>query len=305
MILGSEGRLGVITEVTAQVHRIPEKRDIYAYFFPNWEAGIAAMQAIAESDATPSITRVSDARETGFSLATAKERKGMDKFLAGTVLPSLMRRKGWKDLTQICLSFIGYEGGKEHASARRSSSTRSSRSTAGWASAPAPACSTTRRSSTPRTCATSCSTGARRAMSRRRRRRGRSCCRCTTTRSRPPRPRTTEIGIKGWIMAHLSHSYHSGACLYFTFAFVFSKDPLAEYDQVKSAIQQSFVDNGGTISHHHGVGVEHAQWLDGNISTQGVGVMRRCSRESDPGDNSTRARSSQAASTTRGEGGPR
>ena len=64
-------------------------------------------------------------------------------------------------------------------------------------------------------------------------------------------------------MCHLSHSYHSGACLYFTFAFRFTgDDPLAQYDVVKSAIQQSFVDNGGTLSHHHAVGTEHARWLD-------------------------------------------
>ena len=63
-----------------------------------------------------------------------------------------------------------------------------------------------------------------------------------------------EIGIKGWIMSHMCHSYHSGACLYFTFAFVFKNDPIAEYNLVKNAIQQSFVDNDATISHHHGVG---------------------------------------------------
>ncbi len=83
-------------------------------------------------------------------------------------------------------------------------------------------------------------------------------------------------------MCHLSHSYHSGACLYFTFAFVFGEDPIAEYDVVKRAIQQSFVDHGGTISHHHGVGVEHAPWLSDDISPEGVAVMRGLFSAADP-----------------------
>ena len=27
-----------------------------------------------------------------------------------------------------------------------------------------------------------------------------------------------ELGVQGYVMCHLSHSYHAGACLYFTFA---------------------------------------------------------------------------------------
>ena len=92
-----------------------------------------------------------------------------------------------------------------------------------------------------------------------------------------------QLGVTGWIMSHLSHSYHSGACLYFTFAFVFGDDPIREYDLVKSAIQQSFIDNGGTLSHHHGVGLEHAPWLEQDISAQGVGIVTGLFEATDPG----------------------
>jgi alkyldihydroxyacetonephosphate synthase len=93
------------------------------------------------------------------------------------------------------------------------------------------------------------------------------------------------LGIKGWIMAHQSHSYASGACLYFTFAFVGKKDMLAEYDVVKAAIQQSFIDNGATLSHHHGVGVEHSPWMAQDISEQGVAVMDALFTSTDPKSN--------------------
>ena len=55
---------------------------------------------------------------------------------------------------------------------------------------------------------------------------------------------------------------------------------------MKSAIQQAFVDNGGTLSHHHAVGTEHAEWLEQDISAPGVGdAARRCSTAIDPGRN--------------------
>ena len=39
MVLGSEGRLGVITEATVHVRRLPAERVILGYLFPDWDEG--------------------------------------------------------------------------------------------------------------------------------------------------------------------------------------------------------------------------------------------------------------------------
>jgi len=289
MILGSEGRLGIITEATVQVHRTPAKRDVYAYFFPNWEAGTAAMQEIAESDATPSITRVSDARETGFSLATAKERHGLDKFLAGTVLPTLMKSKGWAKqpggLESICLSFIGYEGGVAHAKRQKKLVDKIVKKHGGMGVGTGPGVLYDQKKfDTPYLRDFLLDRGAAGDVSE-------SAMPWSKVNQLHDAVRVAadkafdQIGIQGWIMSHLSHSYHSGACLYFTFAFVMGDDPIGEYNVVKSAIQQAFIDNGGSLSHHHGVGLEHAPWLEQDISSEGVAVVRGLFEAVDPGEN--------------------
>ena len=284
MIVGSEGRLGIITEATVQVHRTPAKRDVFGYFFPNWEAGTAAMQEIAESDATPSITRVSDSRETGFSLATSKARTGMDKFLAGTMLPTIMKSKGW-NLDDICLSFIGYEGGEAHAKRQKKLVDRIVKKHGGMGVGKGPGVLYDQKKfDTPYLRDFLLDRGAAGDVSE-------SAMPWSKVNQLHDAVRVAadkafdEIGIKGWIMSHLSHSYHSGACLYFTFAFVMGKDPIAEYNVVKGAIQQAFIDNGGSLSHHHGVGLEHAPWLEQDISVEGVAVMRGLFAAADPGEN--------------------
>jgi alkyldihydroxyacetonephosphate synthase len=286
MILGSEGRLGVITEVTVQVHRVPEKRDIYAYFFPNWTAGIAAMQEIAESDAAPSITRISDAKETAFTLATSKERKGFSKWQAETMLPAIMKAKWGDKLDEICISFIGYEGSAAHAKLQRKLVERIIRKHGGLTiigTGPG-ILYDQKKFDTPYLRDFLLDMGAAGDVSET----AAPWSKLVNVHARvheAAQKAYDQIGIKGWIMSHMSHSYHSGACLYFTFAFVFDKDPIAEYNVVKNAIQQAFVDNDATISHHHGVGLEHSPWLSEDISPEGVKVMAGLFASADAGNN--------------------
>ncbi|MDQ1065265.1 FAD-binding oxidoreductase [Streptomyces canus] len=283
MVVGSEGRLGVITEVTVQVHRLPEKRAIYAYFFKNLDHGLAAMQEIAESDAAPSVTRISDANETGFSLATSKESKGIQK-KAQAGLMAYLKKRGW-NLDEMCLSFIGFEGGEAHAKRQKSIVDRIVRKHHGIGVGKGPgALYDQKKFDTPYIRDFLLDCGAAGDVSETA---GPwSKLRGIHAAAYEAADRAYEkIGRKGWIMSHLSHSYHSGACLYFTFAFVFGDDPLGEYDTVKRAIQQAFIDAGGTISHHHGVGLEHAPWLEEDISAQGVAVMSGLFDAADPGGN--------------------
>jgi len=281
MIIGSEGRLGVITEVTAQVHRLPEKREILAYLFPSWHDGLAAMQAIAESDVSPSVTRVSDAHETAFSFATSKPGKGISQKVTD-LLPTILKAKGW-DVDAMCLSFIGYEGSPEHVAHTQKAVAKIVKANKGMSVGKGPGkLYDQKKFDTPYLRDFFMDHGGAADVSETAA--PWSKLRLVSSRVYAAANQAFDsIGKQGWIMGHLSHSYHSGACLYFTFAFEHGDDAEAEYDVVKHAIQQAFIDTGATVSHHHGVGLEHQPWLAQDVSPEGVAVMQGLFDSADPG----------------------
>ena len=286
MVLGSEGRLGVITEVTVQVHRIPEVRLILGYLFPSWETSLAAMHDISTSDAHPSITRVSDARETAFSFATRKKLSRISiSSLISKGLMKVLERRGW-DLDAVCLSFIGYEGGKAHVARQKKIVKDIVGKHGGIVVGKGPGeLYDQKKFDTPYIRDFLLDRGAVGDVSE---------TAAPWSKLLPLYNNViaaaekvyAQLGVAGWIMCHLSHSYHSGACLYFTFAFKHDGvDPLGQYEPLKNAIQQAFVDCGGTLSHHHAVGTEHAAWLEQDISAPGVHMIDGLFTAMDPGRN--------------------
>jgi len=284
MVLGSEGRLGIITEATVHVRRIPKERKILGYLFPTFADGLAAMRDLAASEYSASVTRVSDANETQFSFAMRVSPTLADKAQSAALKVYLARRLGF-DVSRMCLAFIGYEGSERHVSSQRRAVGRLVKRHGGLCIGSGPgALYDQKKFDIPYIRDFLLDRGAPGDVSET----------ATTWSNLMPlyeavtaaaNEAFAELRVQGYVMCHLSHSYHAGACLYFTFSFGASgqDEMLGEYEVVKSAIQQAFVDNGATLSHHHAVGTEHAQWLQEDVSAPGVAMLNALFDGTDPG----------------------
>jgi alkyldihydroxyacetonephosphate synthase len=75
--------------------------------------------------------------------------------------------------------------------------------------------------------------------------------------------------------AHLSHVYNDGASIYVTYLFPRSATPeetLQHWQVMKDRASQFIIHKGGTISHQHGVGIDHASYMKDEKSETGSGT---------------------------------
>jgi len=83
MVLGSEGTLGVITEVTAQLRRLPALRRYEGFVLRDFDNGVEALRELAQADLAPDVARLSDETETRLSLAASDRGGTGDRLLRG------------------------------------------------------------------------------------------------------------------------------------------------------------------------------------------------------------------------------
>jgi alkyldihydroxyacetonephosphate synthase len=85
------------------------------------------------------------------------------------------------------------------------------------------------------------------------------------------------------VMCHISHVYETGCSLYFTFlALQREGGEIDQWREVKRAACDAIVGGGGTITHHHAIGRDHAPWMEREVGAGGVGALRALKGELDP-----------------------
>ena len=275
LALGSEGAFGVIPEVSLRVRPVPVSGRYEAWIAESWEAACEAVRAMAQGEALPDVVRVSDEEETRMSLALAGPGGASGALLGGYL--SLRRRSGG------CVIVIGIEGERERVATRRRLVARHLRGAG----------------------AVYLGQGGGRSWKR-----GRyegpylrdalmdAGAMVETLETSHTWSRLGELyegvegaihealraqGTPGIVLCHLSHAYPDGASLYFTFvARRLAGEEIEQWRKVKAAASEAIVAAGGTITHHHAIGRDHAPYLQSEIGRLGVDVLREIKQQLDP-----------------------
>ena len=278
VVIGSEGTLGVITEVTVAITRKPTEKAYGAWAFPSFEAGAEAIRALAQDGAAgdaPDICRLSDEEETELTLAQSGGRPVQ-------LLRRWLRSRG---IETPALLLGVWEGSGSEPKARLKRARRILRAHGAVSATSAPAEAWDRgRFSSPRlrdelltigvlvdTLETA-ATWTNLAVTHE----------AVATAIRGALASGPGGDAPSAVQGHVSHLYRTGASLYYTFIARAEADPIAQYERVKRAANEAIVASGATITHHHAVGTEHAAQLPAEIGEQGVRVLRAVKRELDP-----------------------
>ncbi|MFI1240026.1 FAD-binding oxidoreductase [Nocardia salmonicida] len=262
LFVGSEGALGIITSVTLRVHPVPETVGYQAWSFPDFATGAAALRTVVQAGAAPTVMRLSDEAETGLNLARSADVGG--------------------NPVSGCLAITTFEGSRAHVAARSAEASALLAASGGTALGEAPARQWEHgRFAAPYMRDALLDVGV--------------LCETLETATSWANLANLKVKVTGalmdalgsqgtpaLVMCHISHTYPTGASLYFTIVAKQLDDPIAQWRIAKSAASDAMVAAGGTITHHHAVGADHRPWMGAEIGDLGVRVLRAVKRELDP-----------------------
>jgi alkyldihydroxyacetonephosphate synthase len=285
LCVGSEGVLGVITEATMRIRPYPDVFDYRGLIFRNFAAGVSAIREMMQQGMVPTCVRLSDRTETAlaqnFRSTTGNKwkRKGEDTAL------KLLARRGYS-FDDGAFMVLGLEGEGEETEYMRAGILRLCRKLGGFHLGTSPGRQWYRsRHDTAYFREQLINWGVLV-----------DTIETATTwdnllhlygevRS-ALRSALEKDGGKSMVACHVSHAYREGASLYYTFFAPMAGEGEEEeqWERAKRAASEAIMEHGGTISHHHGVGYEHAPWMRQELGDISLGALRAVKEVMDPAD---------------------
>jgi alkyldihydroxyacetonephosphate synthase len=281
LFVGSEGTLGIVTEVMIKIRPLPRTHRWIVALFPSFELGSQALKSVSQAGIKPSVVRLSDANETMiFTKMAAKKPVTFLDTVKKDIQNAVLK---YKNLSQPSLMMMRFEEHNVNVSSTVVSVKNIIENSKGFL--------------------VTNSIGEQ----------------WEHNRFKLPylRDPLVEHGVlidtyetfvpwkhimalhhslqeklsklpefnkkKGIFMAHLSHIYPSGACIYFTgITPMIAGSELEQWHIIKSLITDTIIAHNGTISHHHGVGADHQKWYLKQTDPLAMQILRAVKKELDP-----------------------
>ncbi|XP_041119372.1 alkyldihydroxyacetonephosphate synthase, peroxisomal-like [Polyodon spathula] len=285
-IMGSEGTLGVVTEVTIKIRPIPEYQKYGSVVFPNFDQGVACLREVAKQRCAPASIRLMDNEQFQFGHALKPQVSSIfTSFLDGLKKFYITKFKGF-DPNRLCVATLLFEGDREKVLQHEKQVYDIAAKFGGLAAGEDNGqrgymltyviaylrdlgmdyyvIGESFETSVPW---------------------DRVLDLCSNVKERIIRE-CKEKGVQFPPLStcRVTQTYDAGACVYFYFAFNYRglSDPIHVYDQIEHAAREEILANGGSLSHHHGVGKLRKHWLQETISDVGLGMLRSVKEYVDP-----------------------
>jgi alkyldihydroxyacetonephosphate synthase len=255
VLMGSEGALGVITRVALRVRRAPRSVHYEGWALPGFEAGCAILRELVQEGLAPDVARLSDEEETRATLALAGAGRAGRALLGGRALLVC----GWEDS-------VARRAPVAARLLRAGGRPLGRRPGAAWAAArfagPYLRDDLLDRGVLAETLETA-----------------------TTWSNLARLHAAAAAALPGHVGCHVSHLYPTGASLYFTVMAAQDRaDPAGQWRAAKAAATRAIVGAGGTLTHHHAIGRDHAEWLGEEVGPLGMELLRGLKAACDPKD---------------------
>jgi len=275
VVIGSEGILGVIPDVDVRIRPLPATRRYEAWIVEDFEAGNEIVRGLAQSDRLPTIIRISDGPETEVNLAMS-----LPSGAAGSIFKRYLKLRGREGGSLV---IAGYEGTSAAVHRSHSDVAKEIRKGGGvflgqaagrgWAKGrfhgPYLREALLDRGVLVETLETAQQWSGHKELYQ-------------SVRS-SIEGELSANGMEGIVMCHLSHAYRDGASLYFTVIASQGDDGgAANWPRIKRAACEAIQSAGGTLSHHHATGMDHAPWVEGEIGAGGIDALAALKERFDP-----------------------
>jgi alkyldihydroxyacetonephosphate synthase len=276
LVLGSEGRLGIITDVVVRASRLPAREIVRAYAVGDWGRALDVGRALAQGGLPLSMIRVSTPLETATTLAMAaseRSRRWLRRYL------------DWRGQGEAtCLVLVAMTGPAAVVRAAEGEVGRIVRDARGVGVPGVGAAWRRERFAAPYlrnglweagyavdTLETAASWSAIPGLA--------------AALGPALRQGLADEDERVHAFSHLSHLYPSGSSLYLTYLFRIADDPdrtLERWRRLKTLGSETIVAHGGTITHQHGVGRDHARYLRAEKGDLGMATLRAVAARFDP-----------------------